>query len=220
MSSFQICSARSAGLPLAESPPVSAMPRPILIGSAARATNAPEPTRTSTKATTPITAQVRIDCLKGSIFIPVLSLCAPPVGGRQSVGRPRLPSGKDLVKAAASMKRRAGSARSRQSSEEVAVGPLPDLAAGRPQPAVDLGPPRVPVLRPAVEHGDPRVAIAGAHGDRAGAGHRSRVPEIHAPVLPLTDIDAEPVFCALRAQVVSGRRLGRQPGGRVHLPER
>src|SRR5215472_10826520 len=37
MSSSQIFIARSADLPLADSPPVSAMPKPILIGSAVRA---------------------------------------------------------------------------------------------------------------------------------------------------------------------------------------
>src|SRR2546421_160402 len=56
--------ARSAGLPLAESPPVSAMPKPILIGSAARAVNAPALASTSVTTTAPTRAQV-IDRVQG-----------------------------------------------------------------------------------------------------------------------------------------------------------
>src|SRR2546426_7351625 len=58
----QIWTASSAGLPLAESPPVSAMPKPILIGSAARAVGAPRPASTSAPMTPPVRAQRRIPC--------------------------------------------------------------------------------------------------------------------------------------------------------------
>src|SRR6266478_7548111 len=78
-SSFQIWMARSAGLPLAESPPVSAMPKPILIGSAARAVNAPALASTSVTTTAPTRVQV-IDRLQ-DCFMPSLPLCAPRVGG-------------------------------------------------------------------------------------------------------------------------------------------
>src|SRR5439155_18584853 len=56
-SSFQIWMAISAGLPFAERPPVSAMPSPILIGSAARATNTSAPASASVPATAPTSAQ-------------------------------------------------------------------------------------------------------------------------------------------------------------------
>src|SRR5207249_2400649 len=59
-SSFQICTASSAGLPLAESPPVSAIPKPILIGSAPRARNTPPLASTSAPTVAPIRAQLRI----------------------------------------------------------------------------------------------------------------------------------------------------------------
>src|SRR6266704_3029295 len=71
--------ARSAGLPLAESPPVSAMPKPILIGSAARAVNAPALASTSATTTAPTRVQV-IDRFQ-DCFMPSLPLCAPRVGG-------------------------------------------------------------------------------------------------------------------------------------------
>src|SRR2546426_9286452 len=73
-SSFQIWMAISAGLPFADSPPVSAMPSPILIGSAARASNPPAPTST-------ITALMRAQptsVLTCSRFIGPLSLRCPP----------------------------------------------------------------------------------------------------------------------------------------------
>src|SRR5688572_18434428 len=58
MSSFQICMASSAGLPLADSPPVRAMPKPILIGFCALAVNTPAPASTTVTVTAVITAQV------------------------------------------------------------------------------------------------------------------------------------------------------------------
>src|SRR2546428_3715165 len=70
-SSFQICMASSAGLPLAERPPVRAIPNPILIGSAARATgmSPTAATRTSVATTTPINARVRfMDSLRGDVY--------------------------------------------------------------------------------------------------------------------------------------------------------
>src|SRR5882672_4863027 len=78
-SSFQIWMARSAGLPLAESPPVSAMPKPILIGSAARAVKVPALASTSVTTTAPTRAQV-IDRLQ-DCFMPSLPLCSPRAGG-------------------------------------------------------------------------------------------------------------------------------------------
>src|SRR5204862_3237038 len=56
----QYVTSNSAGLPLAESPPVSAMPKPILIGSAPRATNTPPLASTSAPTVAPIRAQLRI----------------------------------------------------------------------------------------------------------------------------------------------------------------
>src|SRR5437660_12262997 len=50
--------ARSAGLPLAESPPISALPKPILIGAAARAVNAPSLASSSATTTAPTRVQV------------------------------------------------------------------------------------------------------------------------------------------------------------------
>ena len=85
MSSFQIWMASSAGLPLAESPPVRAMPKPILIGSAARATNAPALASTTSPMTVPIRTQVRIGCLQGCFIAPSLlrvSRGSAPVGRR------------------------------------------------------------------------------------------------------------------------------------------
>ena len=74
-SSFQIWIASNAGLPFADKPPVSAMPRPILIGSAARATNTPAPVSPSVPATAPTSAQPRSLHIQGR-FIDVLSLSA------------------------------------------------------------------------------------------------------------------------------------------------
>src|SRR4029434_1700223 len=52
--------ASSAGLPLAESPPVRAIPKPILMGSAARATYVGPSAPTSSATTSPATVQPRI----------------------------------------------------------------------------------------------------------------------------------------------------------------
>src|SRR5437667_425612 len=60
--------ARSAGLPLAESPPVSAMPKPILIGSAARAVNAPALASSSATTTAPPTVHA-IDRLPRAVAV-------------------------------------------------------------------------------------------------------------------------------------------------------
>src|SRR5512137_2980876 len=87
MSSFQICRASRAGLPLAESPPVSAIPKPILMGSAARATNTPAPASTTAPMTTEITTQLRTRCLQGCFIASILPLLAAPTGARRSYGR-------------------------------------------------------------------------------------------------------------------------------------
>src|SRR5882762_9608179 len=84
-SSFQICMASSAGLPLAESPPVSAMPKPILIGSAAWATNVPALATTNVPVRAPISAQLRSGRIQSWLIASSLSarlLRNPPVSWR------------------------------------------------------------------------------------------------------------------------------------------
>src|SRR5438132_6275623 len=82
--------ASSAGLPLAESPPVSAMPRPILIGSAARAVNAPAVA--STSVTTIAAAAI---VLQWTFIASSLSAPGVPgtVRGQNCAGRRNLSSG-------------------------------------------------------------------------------------------------------------------------------
>src|SRR5262245_57379490 len=79
ISSFQICIASSAGLPLAESPPVSAMPRPILIGSAARARKAGA--LASANAAMMMTIRALVTSCRDGCFM-LSSLSAPVRRGR------------------------------------------------------------------------------------------------------------------------------------------
>src|SRR5262245_45983542 len=66
-SSFQICMASSAGLPLAESPPVRAMPSPILIGSAARATGLSPTAAMMTSMVTAAASRTRVRFMETSV---------------------------------------------------------------------------------------------------------------------------------------------------------
>src|SRR5262245_49877244 len=76
-SSFQICRARSAGLPLAERPPVRAMPKPILIGSAARARYVPALASTTAPSTNPMRAHLTIRGFRGCVIASSLPLREP-----------------------------------------------------------------------------------------------------------------------------------------------
>src|SRR5919198_3520718 len=76
-SSFQIWMAISAGLPLAERPPVRAMPRPILMGSAARAVGAPSPASANVPMTAAIRTHVPIPGLPYPLIAPSLSARFP-----------------------------------------------------------------------------------------------------------------------------------------------
>src|SRR5262245_52556259 len=85
MSSFQICSASNAGLPLADSPPVRAMPKPILIGSAPRATNIPPLARTRVRTTAiRVRASFRLRCRVMSSSLSGHIPGTPPLGGPQT----------------------------------------------------------------------------------------------------------------------------------------
>ena len=87
--------ASRAGLPLAERPPVSAMPRPILIGSAARAVKAPAPASTTVAVMAAIRAQV-----SGRLqsWLIASSLSARGTARRTLGGGLKLPRGPRLVK--------------------------------------------------------------------------------------------------------------------------
>src|SRR5215471_17226160 len=96
MSSFQIWTARRAGLPFADSPPVRAMPKPILMGSAAWATKRSALARRTTTDSAPMkptrTIDRNQDCLIAS------SLSARSRGRRRSLGGPRCGSARHVVK--------------------------------------------------------------------------------------------------------------------------
>src|SRR5262249_35060369 len=135
---FQIWTASRAGLPLAESPPVRAMPKPILMGSAAWATNAPAPAKRTTVVSTAIRTARRIDrellCL-----IATLSLCAParraPLGsGGQTAAAPvalsSAPAGMDSILPLTSHGHRARPMRG--ASSPSLVGPQRPTQEGEP----------------------------------------------------------------------------------------
>src|SRR5215469_14359119 len=98
-SSFQIWMASSAGLPLAERPPVRAMPRPILIGSAARATgiSPTAATRTSVATTSPIRARVRFMGTSVATYITRREAAMAQARGIRPVGYFDCPGGGQVV---------------------------------------------------------------------------------------------------------------------------
>src|ERR1700687_3731063 len=133
MSSFQICSASSAGLPWGESPPVSAMPKPILMGSAARATNAPAPASTTAPATSEMTIQTRTCGLLGSFIDPSLSVAHAPFGARRSLGAPRLRPGPRACQGGGRHRRRSSIVPGRRSPMARLPDPLDTLSPAAKQ---------------------------------------------------------------------------------------